>query len=90
MDFVFESGSRTSSKRNLRKRGNGLDPLALLGEPTTSRHQSKRKAVQTAALQGIGEDNIIADLLLIRQHTGVTGPLTTAVNGKKNTKTNKR
>ncbi|KAJ2044958.1 hypothetical protein GGI08_006950, partial [Coemansia sp. S2] len=36
MDFVFESGSRTSSKRNLRKRGTGLDALALIGEPTTS------------------------------------------------------
>ncbi|KAJ2095385.1 hypothetical protein GGI16_005227, partial [Coemansia sp. S142-1] len=90
MDFVFESGSRTSSKRNLRKRGTGLDALALIGEPTTSRHQSKRKAVQTVALQGIGEDNIVADLLAIRRVTGVTGPLSTAINGKKNTKTNKR
>ncbi|KAJ1821243.1 hypothetical protein LPJ60_002727 [Coemansia sp. RSA 2675] len=90
MDFVFESGSRTSSKRNLRKRGNGLDSMALLGEPTTSRHQSKRKAVQTVPLQGIGEDNIVADLLAIRRATGVTGPLTTAINGKKNTKANKR
>ncbi|KAJ2894043.1 hypothetical protein IWW38_002694, partial [Coemansia aciculifera] len=91
MDFVFESGSRTSSKRNLRKRGAGLDALALLGEPTTtSRHQSKRKAAPAVSLQGIGEDDIVNDLLAIRRATGVTGPLTTAVNGKKNTKTSKR
>ncbi|KAJ2325141.1 hypothetical protein GGI00_005127 [Coemansia sp. RSA 2681] len=90
MDFVFESGSRTSSKRNLRKRGVGLDTLALLGEPVASRHQSKRKAVPAVSLQGIGEDDIVNDLLAIRRATGVTGPLTTAVNGKKNTKTNKR
>ncbi|KAJ2002082.1 hypothetical protein GGI04_003481 [Coemansia thaxteri] len=90
MDFVFESGSRTSSKRNLRKRG-GLDSLSLLGaEPAASRHQSKRKTAQAFSMQGIAENDIISDLLAIRRATGVTGPLTTATNGKKNTKTSKR
>ncbi|KAJ2740342.1 hypothetical protein GGI20_005860 [Coemansia sp. BCRC 34301] len=90
IDFVFDSGSRTSSKRNLRKRGAGLDSLALLGDPVPSRLQSKRKAVPAVSLQGICEDDIVNDLLAIRRATGVTGPLTTAVNGKKNAKTNKR
>ncbi|KAI9503616.1 hypothetical protein GGI25_004862 [Coemansia spiralis] len=89
MDFVFDSGSRAASKRNLRKRG--LDPLGL-GDPiaTTSRHQNKRKNAQAFSMQGVAEDDIVSDLLAIRRATGVTGPLSTAANGKKSGKGNKR
>ncbi|KAJ2725803.1 hypothetical protein GGI07_001010 [Coemansia sp. Benny D115] len=91
-DFVFESGSRTSSKRNLRKRG--MDPLlGLVGESLSTgsgRGQNKRKNNQTASMQGITEDEIVSDLVAIRKATGVTGPLTNNIGGKKSTKGGKR
>lgn len=100
MEFVFESGSRTSSKRNLRKRGAGLlDSLGLSASdfgagtstPTTSsRQQGKRKTQQNSQLSGIPEDEVVQDLLVIRRATGVTGPLGPGGNGKKSSKGSKR
>ncbi|KAJ1668597.1 hypothetical protein IW140_002651 [Coemansia sp. RSA 1813] len=91
VDFVFDSGSRSSAKRNLRKRG--MDPLGLgdssVGSGTT-RHQTKRKNAQAFLLQGIPEDDIVNDLVALRRATGVTGPLSGAANGKKGAKGNKR
>ncbi|KAJ1955619.1 hypothetical protein EC988_001784 [Linderina pennispora] len=86
MDFVFDPSARTSSKRNLRKRGN--DTLGL-GEPT-GRHPGKRKNNQVFGVQGIPEDDIISDLVAIRRATGVTGPLGNGNSGKKGHKGHKR
>ncbi|KAJ2513205.1 hypothetical protein H4217_006469 [Coemansia sp. RSA 1939] len=91
IDFVFESGSRTSAKRNLRKRG--MDPLGLGDTAASSgstRHQSKRKNAQAFLLQGIAEDDVVSDLVAIRRATGVTGPLGAVTNGKKGGKGSKR
>ncbi|KAJ1928115.1 hypothetical protein FBU59_007158, partial [Linderina macrospora] len=83
MDFVFDPSARTSSKRNLRKRG--AESLGL-GEPT-GRHTGKRKHNQVFGVQGIPEDDIISDLTAIRRATGVTGPLGNgAGTGKKGKK----
>ncbi|KAJ1798882.1 hypothetical protein LPJ59_002210 [Coemansia sp. RSA 2399] len=93
-DFVFDSGSRSLAKRNLRKRG--IDPLglgdsaaAVVGSGST-RNQNKRKNAQPFLLQGIPEDDIVSDLVALRRATGVTGPLSGAANGKKSGKANKR
>ncbi|KAJ2867891.1 hypothetical protein GGI22_000957 [Coemansia erecta] len=93
-DFVFDSGSRSLAKRNLRKRG--IDPLglgdsaaAVVGAGST-RNQSKRKNAQPFLLQGIPEDDIVSDLMALRRATGVTGPLGGTANGKKSGKGNKR
>ncbi|KAJ2385400.1 hypothetical protein GGI05_004711 [Coemansia sp. RSA 2603] len=105
MDFVFEAGSRTSSKRNLRRRG--MDSLLGGGENaggaggagaagggggggSGGRSQSKRKNNQTLSMQGVSESEMISDLTAIRQATGVTGPLATATHGKKSAKGGKR
>ncbi|KAJ1818382.1 hypothetical protein LPJ56_003851, partial [Coemansia sp. RSA 2599] len=95
MDFVFESGSRTSSKRNLRKRG--MDPMLGFGDAAAAgsgsgggRSQSKRKNNQALTMQGIGEEDIVSDLVAIRRATGVTGPLSTSAYGKKGSKGYKR
>ncbi|KAJ2840994.1 hypothetical protein J3B02_006103 [Coemansia erecta] len=101
MDFVFESGSRTSSKRNLRKRG--MDPVLGFGEGAagsgngggsgsggSGRAQNKRKNNQALTMQGISEEDIISDLVAIRRATGVTGPLSSSTYGKKGSKGNKR
>ncbi|KAI8326387.1 hypothetical protein GQ54DRAFT_301262 [Martensiomyces pterosporus] len=86
MDFVFDTNSRTSSKRNLRKRGHDL---LGLGEPT-SRHQNKRKHAQGVTMVGIPEEDIVSDLVALRRATGVTGPLGNGVSGKKGAKGHKR
>ncbi|KAJ2600744.1 hypothetical protein H4R99_003218 [Coemansia sp. RSA 1722] len=101
MDFVFESGSRTSSKRNLRKRG--MDTVLGFGDGALGggggnggsasgggRSQNKRKNNQALTMQGIGEDDIVSDLVAIRRATGVTGPLSSSTYGKKGNKGNKR
>ncbi|KAJ2556908.1 hypothetical protein EV175_001685 [Coemansia sp. RSA 1933] len=92
-DFVFDSGSRSAAKRNLRKRG--MDPLGLADSssvvgPGSTRHQNKRKNAQTFLLQGIPEEDIVSDLVALRRATGVTGPLNSTANGKKGGKGNKR
>ncbi|KAJ2787630.1 hypothetical protein GGI15_000592 [Coemansia interrupta] len=94
MDFVFEPGSRTSSKRNLRRRG--MDSLLGFGDAggaataAGGRGQSKRKKDQALSMQGIAESDIVSDLVAIRLATGVTGPLSTATHGKKSSKAGKR
>ncbi|KAJ1740655.1 hypothetical protein H4R22_002842 [Coemansia sp. RSA 1290] len=90
-DFVLDSGVRTSSKRNLRKRG--MDSLSMSDGPSANsggRVQSKRKANQTLSMQGLPEDDIISDLMAIRRATGVTGSLNSGANGKKGHKGHKR
>ncbi|KAJ2826321.1 hypothetical protein IWW50_002418 [Coemansia erecta] len=89
VDFVFDSGVRASSKRNLRKRG--LDSLGLSDGPAAGgRAQGKRKANQTLTMQGLPEEDIVGDLVAIRRATGVTGPLSSGTNGKKGHKGHKR
>ncbi|KAJ2157556.1 hypothetical protein GGF46_004418 [Coemansia sp. RSA 552] len=93
VDFVLDSGARTSSKRNLRKRGNdplGLGDLAASSGTTNARTQYKRKANQPFTMGGLPEDDIVSDLVAIRRATGVTGPLGNGTNGKKGHKGHKR
>ncbi|KAJ1930936.1 hypothetical protein GGF37_007559, partial [Kickxella alabastrina] len=111
-DFVFEAGSRTSSKRNLRKRGidqmlGGFGDGLVMSSSSNSagagagaggaaggvgggRAQNKRKNNQAFSMQGIGEDDIVTDLIALRRVTGVIGPLSINTNGKKNNKNSKR
>ncbi|KAJ2614536.1 hypothetical protein H4S08_001653 [Coemansia sp. RSA 1365] len=98
VDFMLDTGVRTSSKRNLRKRGldimgaaEGMPGVVTTG---TSRAQSKRKTNQPFSMPGLPEEDIVNDLMALRRVTGVTGPLGSGSGGggggKRGHKGNKR
>ncbi|KAJ2805583.1 hypothetical protein H4R20_002038 [Coemansia guatemalensis] len=79
VDFMLDAGVRTSSKRNLRKRGMDLlgsaEGMSGVVAGGSSRAQSKRKANQAFSMPGLAEEDIVSDLMALRRATGVTGPL---------------
>ncbi|OMJ20008.1 hypothetical protein AYI70_g3845 [Smittium culicis] len=96
-DFILET-TRGSSKRNLRNRG--LDAILNNSFKNVSSNSAltstgtsatvKRKQIQNFSMQGLADEDVISDLTELRKFTGVSGPIPTINNNKKNPKSNKR